>query len=347
MHPENLPMRPPEPKPEPELKKEPAPPKDAGEYLQSLYREVETNRARLAPEEYRTKKNALEDLLSSRERGENVLNKLLALHVDGKFDKKQYEEMKEKLSQGGIIKSPEKASSAAATGAKQEAAPPAPGSPEALFNEKFNIKPEELAAVEGFGKLSEGQKRLVLENLGQLTLRGIQEETVKKFKKETAERGRAGQIWRNVFKPYYVAKAAKVNVENVAQGGIAMHGDMVRTLVKGMRESGLDVAVKEKGEFEIQYAGKFENLTEEQKRQVAEFNTVASRFSKIPNEWSLPTASRKERTEYKHLKESYDKSKGTILKLKQEEFKDDQKAAFALWDIERKVRYNQLLNTHP
>lgn len=236
--------------------------------------------------------------------------------------------------------------------------------------EKLGIKKSDLENnIEGFSGLSDGQQLLVLENLKQLNLGRIQEEAAVKYRKNTAESKFLGRIWKGISKKYQIAKLEKNKAEEIVKGGATIHGETLRQLVNGMKEFGPGVEIKA-GKLEIQYASGFENLTQDQQKQVAEFNNIATQFSKIPYEWSLGTANKKDRKIYEETKEKYENAKSNILNLRLEGLKTEEinkierkfieadavgvienrvkkDAMLYVNDIEMKVKLNQFLNSNP
>ncbi len=90
------------------------------------------------------------------------------------------------------------------------------------------------------------------------------------------------------------------------------------------------------GYLEIQYApGVFKD-----------FNEAATKFSKIPDEWSKETASKEEQKKYKEAKDKYEQEKKDILNFKAEGI-GEESAAIYMNNIESNIILNQLLNTHP
>ncbi|TSA44359.1 hypothetical protein D4R51_03970 [bacterium] len=240
---------------------------------------------------------------------------------------------------------------------------------ERRFEKTFNIKREELESLERFNDLSLGQQALVLENLKQITLGRIEEEAVDRYSKGTTEKVAKytaaaadakffGKIWhriqaittsgwRGALRGFYVAREEKRTAEEILHGGMATHGDTLKFLMDGMANSGPEVEVKEGGEIEILYAGKFENLTDDEQKLVSRCNIAAGKFATIPQEWSLPSATKKQQSEYNKAKADYDVSIGSILPLKEKTFGNERDAALAVADIERKVLFNQLLSRSP
>lgn len=223
-------------------------------------------------------------------------------------------------------------------------------SPEYLaqdFQEKFNIKQEDLEKIEGWQDLSPGQQALVLENLKQITVGRIEEEGLSEYKQKTSEAKFLGRVWRNVFKKYYVVKAEKATAEDLQKGGITDHGEFLSQLVSGLKENGPGVKITEQGALEIQFASGFKNLNEQQVKQVENFNKIATVFSKMPYEWGLATASKKQREKFDKIKDDYEKAKESLLDVETKQSQDASQAMLAVAKIEKNVQLNQFLNTHP
>jgi hypothetical protein len=212
--------------------------------------------------------------------------------------------------------------------------------------EKLGIKKDDLEEMEEFKDLSEGQKLLVLENLKQLTLGRIQEEAVENVNKDIAGSNILGKIWKNVSKKYHIAKKEKVNAKELMGGGMGVHEETLKQLVAGAK-NGPEVEIKD-GKLEIQYVSGLNNLTPEQEGQVAEFNVVATEFSKIPYEWSLDTAGGKEKEKYQEVYTKYQRSLENITDIAKKQNKGNECiATLYINDVERNIKLNQFLNNNP
>lgn len=216
---------------------------------------------------------------------------------------------------------------------------------ESKFTE-FGIKKEEIEKIEGFKDLSYGQKLLVVENLKQLTFGRIQEEALVEYKKDTIEYKFLGKIYNGITKKYQIAKIEKQTAEDIKKGGLKTHGEILKQLINGMKNLGLEVIENEKNELEIQYVSGLENLTPEQKQKIKEFNQIATQFSKMPYEWFLSTASKDQQIKFNKVKEEYEKFKGDILTIKEQKSNKEESFLY-ISDIDNKLRLNQFLNTNP
>ncbi len=220
--------------------------------------------------------------------------------------------------------------------------------PNTIFDgfKELGIKKEELEKMDGFENLSEGQKLLVLENLKQLTLGRIQEEAAESVDKDIAKSNILGKIWKNIGKKFYIAKKEKMTAKELMGGGMGVHGEMLGQLIAGAKD-GPGVEVKD-GKLEIQYVSGLDNLTPEQEGQVAEFNTIATEFSKIPYEWSLDTAGGKEKKRYQEVRARYQESVRNIFDIKNERDGGDMcKTAVYISNLEKNVQLNQFLSSNP
>ncbi len=213
---------------------------------------------------------------------------------------------------------------------------------EESFREKFNLIPEDLATIEGFNDLSEGQQRLVLENLEQIALGRIEEEAISKYKKEVGESSWRGKLWRGISKKYQIAEKEKLSEREIMLGGMEKHGEVLKQLVKGLKNFGPEVEIKD-GQIEIKYVS---GMSPENREVADEFNAAATEYSKIPYEWSLETAGRSERKKYEAAKEKYEAAKESILSLKQQEI-GDKEALLYLNNIDGKVNLSRFLSAHP
>lgn len=210
----------------------------------------------------------------------------------------------------------------------------------------FNIKPEDLAMIEGFDSLSYGQRLLLAENLHQLTLGRVQEEAVQKFQEDTKQSKFLGRIWKGVTKKYQIAKHEKATVNEITKGGLAYHGELLKQLTEGANKMGFDVVEGKGGTLEFQYVEAHPLMSERQKEDAKEFNRIATAYGKLPYEWSLSTATVAQKREYERVAGQFEKAKEHILKTEQGIIGDKDALLFVA-DIESKIRLNQFFNTHP
>ena len=205
----------------------------------------------------------------------------------------------------------------------------------ARFEDEMNIKKEDLEKIEGFDELSPGQQLLALENLKQVTLKEIHGEGLAKSKEQITNAKFLGRIWKGISKKYQIAKIEKSTAKEIKEGGIKFHKKTLEQLSRGMKANGPEVRMKG-GHLEIQYAPVF----------FKDFNETATKFSRIPDEWSKETASKEEQEKYKQAKEKYEQEKKDILNFKAEQIGEEY-AAIYMNSIESNIILNQLLNTHP
>ena len=209
----------------------------------------------------------------------------------------------------------------------------------------FGIFEHDLEKLEGFDELSEGRQVLILENLRQLTLGRIQEQAQEEYEKGKSGANFLGKIRRSITKEYQIAKQEKITKEELMKGGMGVHGDVLKDLIKRAAD-GPEVELMEFGELELKYIPESEDLNPEQKETLKEFNEIASDFSKIPEEWRFETASLKNQKKHFKAKNKYDLAEEELLKLKTEE-KNLPDAIDYVNKITRMVHENQFLNTHP
>lgn len=210
---------------------------------------------------------------------------------------------------------------------------------------EFGVSLDELKKMEGFEALSHGQRLLVAENLKQIILGRIHEEAGEKYKEDTAKARFLGRIWQNISKRYQIAKLEKSTAKDIISGGMEVNGGILAHLIERAGD-GPDVEVEKDGSLKMLYVSGSENLSIEEKEVIENFNNIASKFSRVPEEWRFDTASKKEQKEYQDLREQYEKAKAGVLGIKKGEV-GDKAAALCMNDIDSHVYGNQNLNTHP
>ncbi len=246
--------------------------------------------------------------------------------------------------------------------AQVENAPPSETTPAI-----FGITPEELAQTEGWGELSEGQKRLALENLKQITLARIKEESAGRYKKNITEEKTGKALWRrmligmreNFAKSYTTLKLEKTVAEELKEGGMAMHGEVLAQVVRAAK-NGPEVEIKENGEMEFVYlsekiAGFSVEFSPEDHEKTEAYNSAATEFARIPDEWKYEVASDRQRRAYEKAREKYEAARGNILEmiylsersLNASEPGAQENAMLFVNSVDGMVRMNQFFNTHP
>ena len=222
------------------------------------------------------------------------------------------------------------------------------------FLDDFNKKLRKLGeSIEDFNDLSKGQQALVLENFQQLALSGVKEESQKKYKEDLGKSKLLGKIWKGVIKGYKISKLEKQESKELFKLDSETYKEVMKRLVQGIKENGPEVKLGEKGEMEIQYAGDWKALNEEEQGIVDNFNKIANEFSHMPYEWSLDTATKAQRRKFDDLKMKYEKSKKEIINIKKEKSKKreeknkEEEALLYINSIEGKIQMNQFLSNNP
>ncbi|MBI3671428.1 hypothetical protein HY249_01380 [Candidatus Azambacteria bacterium] len=214
---------------------------------------------------------------------------------------------------------------------------------EGAFSE-FNISQKELNDLPGFSELSYGQRLLVAENLNQIKLGMIEEKAREAYGEEMKSSGFLGRMWKGISKKYQLAKQEKASLKEIEKGGVEVLGAALENLIKRAGE-GPGVEVLEDGEFEMQYAEGFDGITKERQEIIDNFNEVATRFGKMPEEWRFDTASKENQEAYKDLLEEYEEARKGLLDL-HETRGTSMGAAIDVNRIDGMVKMNQFLNTH-
>ena len=240
---------------------------------------------------------------------------------------------------------------------------PAPGmpiekTPEEIkienLEEKFkflNISLNDLESVEGYNSLSYGQKILLADNLKQLVLGRIQNEALGEYKEKVGQEKLLKRIWLGISKKFQIAKSEKNKAEEISKGGIDLHGPILKQLVNGLREFGPEVEeIDEKLEIkylsEKDFSSELNFLSPEEKDIVKTFNHSAEKFSKIPDEWRYHTASKSDQAKFMAAKKEYETALAGIAPIIRRERSEDYTVA-ALQELDKKVAFNQFLNTNP
>ncbi|GEM_PF-6117554 len=242
------------------------------------------------------------------------------------------------------------------------------------FEAMFGVRQEELESIAGYKDLIKGQRALLFRNLEQVTLSRIEDEASTEYKSKVEAAGqkykgkklgaRVGNALARGFvsalRPFIVGTEQKRTALELQRGGMATHGKTLELLIKGMRETAndLDVEVQSDGSLELLLAGRPEayehdssegrvELSPEDAEALEHFNQVASEFAQLPYEWSLPTAKKGQRDQYVHMKNVYEAARADILRLKRQQFGDEQQAALATRQIDYRVNMSQYLNSDP
>ena len=223
------------------------------------------------------------------------------------------------------------------------------------FFEEFSIKPEELDSIEGYNDLAGGQKYLVLDNLRQITLGRIKEEAIQKTRDETEDAGFGTRMWHGIFKNYYTARAEKESAQELMKGGIETHGEMLADLVYKTKESGVSAFYDDNkfihytfGNNVFQFIEEIQGISEETETSaegaVWNFNEVAHNLAtKKETDWKYKN---KEGKKAEKIEEQYESARSELIE-KLKNVLGEEEAIAATYDMDRKVRMQQLLNENP
>ncbi|MEK7142172.1 MAG: hypothetical protein AAB818_01150, partial [Patescibacteria group bacterium] len=163
---------------------------------------------------------------------------------------------------------------------------------EALKN--FNINKDELEALEGFSDLSEGQQKIVLQNLRQISFGMGQVEAAEKFSKDNKKRGFFSKLLNGLVGAGKL-KMAKLERESAVQlekRGLNTYGEDLLRLTKGMKEFGPEA----ENEKQINYISEkeFGPLNIAQKEALRKYNDIAAEYGKLPEEYGFESANKKD-----------------------------------------------------
>ena len=231
------------------------------------------------------------------------------------------------------------------------------------FYEQFKINKSDLLLLEGFADLKAEQQLFVFENLRQIAVGRIGEESesvvreqeaaTKARVSETLGGGKIGKVgeglfgglWNYASRNYREAKSEKTSAEHVMTGGMDVHGAVLRRLVEGVKEQNLQVVDRD-GVLEVQFLQTaLEGLSPEAEGSIGRFNEVANRFARIPGEWALTSVSKKQHAEYRQAKKAYDEA---LAEVRNElAGSGDPEHMTLLLDAEGKVAMSRFLQTNP
>ncbi|MFA6304797.1 MAG: hypothetical protein WCV73_02945 [Patescibacteria group bacterium] len=273
--------------------------------------------------------------------------------IDTAKPKVLLEELKKRLQMESIVKTtvPDKLPESSKPIKAQDSSEPKKLSPEIaqfIVNDfaKFNISPEQLSSVEGFAELTPEQQAFLLENFKQIMLGRAQDQGKAEYKQELGQSNLAGKLWKNLFKQYYVAKTETAGAKKVFSADFEQHKKLLADLVKQTAQ--LEIAQDEKGRLEVGYLSAWEGIDKDGQNVLIGFNKAINELSRLPYEWSLPTATKKQQKQYSEARDNYAVYKRFLVN--DESFKRahaDSEALLELVQIENKLRLQQFLNTNP
>lgn len=223
----------------------------------------------------------------------------------------------------------------------------------ASYKERFGINPEDLEGIEGFDKLSRGQQRQVLENLQQITIGRIREDAVDGQAAEVAEKKAnakfLGKVWIGVkdsfTKKFEVIGREKKMASEIQNGGINEHKAVLLQMVKGMKDLGPAIKEGENGELEMQLI-ETDGMNPELAKIAEVFNQEGTKFSKIPHEWGMETATPAQQKAFKEAEETY-RLQRTVMMNHMAEAGGDEMAVKAMAKTESVIEMQRFMQTCP
>lgn len=211
---------------------------------------------------------------------------------------------------------------------------------------KFNIKEDELKELESFGELSEGQQKIVLDNLRQLTLSRIQAEAAEKLSENNKKRGFISKFWQGAIgNKLQLANLEKEKAIEMGKGGVAIHGETLKQLIKGMREFGPEA----ENEKQINYISEkeFGSFNIAQKEALKKYNNIAAEYGKLPEEYGFESASKKNKARYDGITAKYKQAQENILPMLKEFYGGEKEAMLRVNKADLGVKMNQFIAKHP
>ncbi|MEN9405158.1 MAG: hypothetical protein RLY47_117 [Candidatus Parcubacteria bacterium] len=216
------------------------------------------------------------------------------------------------------------------------------------FESNFNISEEQLMTIPGYKGLSFGQRALVQERFQQVLLGKIQEDASSVEQKTGGKAsGVVGKWVEGAMKGYRVAELEKGIAQAASKGGIDAHRSTLEELVFVAIGLGDEASFDAEGNLNVSYVSEFKAENPKQEKEATRFDEAAARLSQIPAEWSADTATLPQRIKYATARRAYDKARENMLFMKEAQGGDALESALWMNKIDKRVRMDQLLSTHP
>lgn len=251
------------------------------------------------------------------------------------------------------------------------------------YTKEFGIQREDLESIEGYERLSEGQRVLLYENFKAITLGSVPEEAVRLYEASRAA-GREEKVLkygklcggaiaalREAFtKEGAIELGEKDVLKRMRTAGFELHKNILTQLIHSAATYGPRVHI-ENGELAVDFLNTRERATGKARgpewRAMEDFNTQAHAFARTPDAWrgntlgvDGGTESRvsswfKQRfsTEYKNQQKfaaaeaAYLDARLHLTRTWKHQGKTDQEIARYLMDADARVSQQQMLNTAP
>jgi len=210
---------------------------------------------------------------------------------------------------------------------------------------EFSISEEELKGIRGFSDLTQAQQFLVYEGLKQMSLTKAKDSAKESVGAEIDNSNKIGRMWKGLIKKYSIAKKEKEELRHIKYAGLAFHQENLEEITDMISAMKID-AVIEDDEIHINYLQNRGSFNPEQEEILNNFNDIANRFSKLPQDWALRTASKEEQEKYNHVGYLYRREKDRALEV----LGSDPMGGNALIEMNKadyQVQMMQFLASHP
>jgi len=207
----------------------------------------------------------------------------------------------------------------------------------------------------GFYELSPGQQKLALENLDQLMLGKVYEESGRAYQEKNKQANLMGAIWRGISQHYQISKEKKSAAKAILSD-VGSKKQLLVELVRGLINYGPEVSddgrnISYLSSNILEQRGVFDTLSNEQfrtlKNKIDRFNVVAGSYAKIPYEHGTWTGGHKERKTFAKAKDTYDTARIELLVSLPKDFALTEVFTSQLAEAERNVTMTQWLHVHP
>jgi hypothetical protein len=167
-----------------------------------------------------------------------------------------------------------------------------------------------------------------------------------------SQAGFFGKMWVGLKESFLgkkdVVERQKAFAANYRTGGIEVHKDQLEQLVEGMTKNGPKCVAHEDGSISVQFAEEWEDMDEQSKFVLDQFNQAAERLSQISIESTYETAPKKDRQKFAECNAQYEHARKHLVKeMRLRSSFDEAEVVLRMAKTEERVTMNRFLQTSP
>ena len=244
-----------------------------------------------------------------------------------------------------------------------------------FINEKLKhigLSSAEMAGNKAWQNFSKAEKLLIIEQASQSTLSHVKELGEKRFNEQNTIKTSWNpknmrpsiipKIWHKIGKSFFISKAEKDVLKEVAEGQIKPEEQTLNALVQRQADLKLNVIEKD-GKAFIEFAKVEKDVSPELKNIIDKYNQAANDFSKLPDSWKNERSAKstdklfttKNHEKYEGIKASFEEAKTSFIENKAKEYiksglnkKDAEREAMEdARGIDQNIAMLQFTNTNP